>query len=238
MNGKDDIDLLAAEYVLGTLDASARTALAARRQREPALDAAIRAWEGRLGPLGEEVRPVEPPAGLLGRIEARIAGASAAGADRGRISSLEAEAGRWRRAAVAASALAASLALFIGVRELVYPPKPETFVAVFQKDDAQPAFVLSVDLATRQMTIRPVTAERQPGKSYQLWIVGDRIGTVPRSLGLIDDTLAPTRKSLADYEPAVLQNATFGVSVEPAGGSPTGRPTGAAIHGKLIPAKP
>jgi anti-sigma-K factor RskA len=33
----------------------------------------------------------------------------------------------------------------------------------------------------------------------------------------------------------VVQTATFGVSLEPAGGSPTGRPTGPALHAKLIP---
>ena len=43
MNDREDIDGLAAEYVLGTLEASERTAAAARRQREGDLDAAARA---------------------------------------------------------------------------------------------------------------------------------------------------------------------------------------------------
>ena len=81
-----------------------------------------------------------------------------------------------------------------------------------------------------------VAAERQPGKSYQLWIATEQSGGVPQSLGLIEDRSDITRTVLNAYDPAVVQKATFGVSLEPAGGSPTGRPTGPALHAKLIPA--
>ena len=216
--------------------------IALRRSGEPALDVAIKSWERRLAPIGGAVEPVAPPADLWWRIEARLQ-------DRGParpspppsadvVSLLQRRVTRWRRVAVGASALAASLVLAIGVRESFYNTGPQTFVAVFQKDDAQPAFLMSVDLATREVTIRPVTADRQVGKTYQLWILAEPLGPVPRSLGLLDDGTGQTRKSLADYEPALLQNATFGISVEPPGGSPTGRPTGPALHGKLYQAAP
>ena len=77
MTAQDDIDTVAAEYVIGTLDASERTAVAARRPREPALDQAIRAWEQRLAPLDIETPAVEPPADLFQRIESRLAGSGA-----------------------------------------------------------------------------------------------------------------------------------------------------------------
>ena len=57
MNELDDIEALAAEYVLGTLSREERRAVASRRENEQALDAAIAAWERRLGPLAEVVRP-------------------------------------------------------------------------------------------------------------------------------------------------------------------------------------
>ena len=88
---------------------------------------------------------------------------------------------------------------------------------------------------TRELTIRPVGAERQPGKTYQMWIASDQLGPAPQSLGLVDETLAPTRKSLAGFDANLLQKATFGVSLEPTGGSPTGRPTSPALHAKLLP---
>ncbi len=241
MTERDDIDMLAAEYVVGTLDAAERTAVAARRHREPALEAAIVAWEARLSPLDGETVAVEPPHGQLARNEARNDGAgrregNSAGA--ARIVALERRVGFWKRTATAASALAATLALVIGLRETLLPPaEPQSFVAVFQKDDQQPAFLLSIDLRTRELTIRSVTAEPQRERTYQLWIVDPNLDPVPRSLGLIESSLAqPTRKTLASIEPAVLRRATFGISVEPAGGSPTGRPTGPALHGRLLPA--
>jgi anti-sigma-K factor RskA len=206
--------------------------VAARRRREGDLDAAIGAWERRLSPLAEAVPPLEPPAGLFARIEARLAEAGGSG----QIIELQQRVRRWRNLAAAASAVAACLLVVIGVRELVRPQAPSSYVAVFQKDDVSPAFLLSVDLQTRTLSIRMVAAERQPGKSYQLWIATEQSGGVPRSLGLIEDNSDITRTVLTAYDPAVVQTATFGVSLEPAGGSPTGRPTGPALHAKLIPA--
>jgi anti-sigma-K factor RskA len=148
---------------------------------------------------------------------------------------LKRAAARWRGLAIGASAMAASLMMFVGLRETVWRTEPQRYVAVFAKDDVLPAFYFTIDLKTRELTIRPVGAERQPGKTYQLWIASDRLGPAPRSLGLIDETLAPTRKTLSGFEPDLLQRATFGVSLEPAGGSPTGKPTSPALHSKLLP---
>jgi anti-sigma-K factor RskA len=235
MTDREDMDGLAAEYVLGTLDASERAAVAARRQREDDLDAAIGAWERRLSPLAEAVPPLEPSPGLFARIEARLGDAGARATGSGQIIELQQRVRRWRNLAAAASAIAACLLVVIGVREMVRPQVPSSYVAVFQKDDVSPAFLLSVDLATRTLSIRMVAAERQPGKSYQLWIATEQSGGVPQSLGLIEDRGDITRTVLTAYDPSVVQKATFGVSLEPAGGSPTGRPTGPALHAKLIP---
>jgi len=95
---------------------------------------------------------------------------------------------------------------------------------------------MTIDLKSRQIVVRPVTAKSAPGKTYQLWIASDRLGDKPRSLGLLDDPSQPTRKTLP-YEPDLLQEATFGISIEPEGGSPTGTPSGQPIHGRLIPTK-
>ncbi len=240
MTDREDIDMLAAEYVLGTLDASERTAVAARRQREPALEAAIRSWEARLSALDTETPEVSPPAILWDRIEREIATAPTAQATEPTlIRDLQRRVAFWRGTAMAAAAMAATLALAIGFRTTLLPSEPRNFVAVFQKDDQQPAFLLSIDLATRELTIRPVTADARNDRTYQLWIVDPVESPTPRSLGLIDAALKePTRKTLAALQPAVLMRATFGISLEPPGGSPTGRPTGPALHGRLYPATP
>ena len=236
MTARDDIDVLAGEYVLGTLDAAERIAVGARRWREAPLDAAIAAWERRLSPLMETVAPVEPPADLLAQINARLDAGAMARDGPQRLVVLERSAQRWRRIAIAASALAACLLVATGVREVMRPQMATTYVAVFQKDDASPAFLLTVDLEARTLSVRAVAAQPQPGKSYQLWIASDRLGPAPQSLGLIEDASGATERALARYDRAIVEQATFGVSLEPAGGSPTGRPTGPAFHAKLIPA--
>lgn len=233
MTGSDDIHDLAGEYVLGTLDAGERATVAARRQREPQLDAAIRDWERRLAPLDATTKPVAPPVDLFGKIEHRI-GASGETAVT-ELAAVRRQLKRWRGIGVAASTIAAALLVVIGVREFVWTPVPQTYVAVFAKDDVLPAFYMTFDLARRELTIRPVDAQRQQGKTYQLWIASDQLGPAPQSLGLMDDTLAPTKKVLSQYDQGLLQRATFGVSLEPAGGSPTGRPTSPALHAKLLP---
>lgn len=232
MTDQEDIDALAAEYVLGTLSPAERTAVGARRQRERDLDAAIEAWESRLAPLAQATPPVEPSPGLLASIEAKIAGS----ADAGTVVELQRRVARWRRVAIAASAAAACLVVAFGLREVTRTPQPVSYVGVFQKDDQSPAFLLTVDLETRVLSIRVVAAERPADKTYQLWIASEQSGGVPQSLGLIEDPTQITRATLASYDPLIVRRATFGVSLEPMGGSPTGRPTGPALHAKLIPA--
>lgn len=233
MNEPDDIDGLAAEYVLGTLDAAERAAVAARRQREPGLHAAIEAWEHRLAPLVDLVQPAPPPPGLFGKIEARLQ-SRRGGAAKGDVLELTRRLKRWRTSAIAASALAASLALVIGVREFGPKPPTKNLVAILQKDAASPAFLVSVDIDNKLMTVRPVAAKREPGKSYELWIVQDSLGA-PKSLGVIDDETAMRRATLAAYKSDVIESATLAVSLEPEGGSPTGAPTGPVVFaGKLI----
>ena len=236
MTTDDDIDALAGEYVLGTLDPAERSVVAARRQREPALDTAIRDWEQRLAPLDLETRAIAPPVGLWSRIERRLDAPADVSAVPAEIGQLKRQVQRWRRAAIAASAIAAALVVTVGVREQLYRAQPTNFVGVFQHGDVQPVFYLTIDLKTRELTLRPVSAERQPGKTYQLWIASNEIGPAPQSLGLVDGELAPTRKSLTGFDSALLRRATFGVSLEPEGGSPTGLPTSPALHATLLPA--
>ncbi len=237
MTDGEDIDSLAAEYVLGTLDTIERANVAARRSRDPALDTAIAAWERRLQPLNGLTAEVEAPSGIWPAIEARIDRDDSAGPN-SNVIDLERGLARWRKVAIAASAMAASLIVVIGLREFQSPSRPQNYVAVFQKDDASPAFLLSIDLNSRQLTIRPVAAEAPPGKTYQLWIATAQQGGRPQSLGLIDQQGYTTRAALASYEPTVVQAATFGVSLEPSGGSPTGQPTGPVFHAKLLPSTP
>ena len=69
---QDDRELLAAEYVLGTLDTRLRARVRARFATDPALCRHVAAWEERLSGLGVEDAPVEPAADLWDRIDAAL----------------------------------------------------------------------------------------------------------------------------------------------------------------------
>jgi len=239
MTDQNDLDTLAAEFVLGTLPTKERADVASRRANDPELDALILAWEDRLVPMMEDVAPVQPGPDLLARIEQRLdelesTGSSAAEPPHlATVTVLRNRIRRWQL-----STAVASVAALVLVAVLAFQPaqQPQSFVAVFQHDDQQPAFMLTVDLESRQMNVRPVTAEPPTqGKSYQLWIKADELGPDPRSVGVLTNNMTIDESALRQYDPELLREATFGISVEPEGGSPTGKPTGPAIHGYLYP---
>jgi anti-sigma-K factor RskA len=233
-----DDDFAAAEYALGTLDPGERAVMAARRLREPDLDEAIRAWEARLAPLAEAAAPIEPPRDLLPAIEARIGGAPPGARANGTLAGLRRSVTRWRAAAIAASIVAGVLAVGFIARETAREAASHEYVAVLQKDAASPAFAITVDLDKRKFTVRPVAAAAPPGKAYELWLIDPKIGA-PRSLGVIAADSATRGANLAQYDRAVVEDATYAVTVEPPGGSPDGKPSGPPVFiGKLIPVGP
>lgn len=69
---QDDPDLLAGEYVLGSLSIDDREAVEHRARSDFAFSAAIAAWERRLGPLNALIAPQTPPDGVWQRISSRI----------------------------------------------------------------------------------------------------------------------------------------------------------------------
>ena len=235
MTRSDDIEALAAEYVLGTLDMQERAMVAARRQREADLDAAISDWERRLSPLDNAVPSVAPGPEVWRRIEQQIAGAARGSAGPSDVVDLTRRLKFWRRSAIAASAIAASLILAIGVREMT----PHAEVEEPRRRAAEGRAVAGLPRFRRCRQQDDDRASRwrpqhEKGKSYELWIVHDSLGA-PKSLGVIDDPGMMQRPTLAAYKRDVIETATLAVSLEPEGGSPTGAPTGPVVFaGKMI----
>src|SRR5205823_360502 len=132
----------------------------------------------------------------------------------GNVISLRRQLNLWRGLTVAAAALAAVLATFI----LVRPPTPQMtggrYVAVLQPQGPGPAFVATIDLAGGTISALRIGAEPQPGKSYELWAVGGGRDK-PQSLGLVDATLKIPAGKLGKFDPAVLSETIFAVSLEP-----------------------
>lgn len=161
------------------------------------------------------------------------------------------QARRWRAFTVAMSAIAALLALYVGVGQLApgllprgrpapapatAPPAASNLVAVLQQEPTAPAFLLTVDPQNRTMTVRRMTPAADPGRSYELWLLA---GPNPRSLGLIGAGEFTSRPLPAEVDAEAVRSASYAVSLEPAGGSPKGVPTGPILFtGKMVEAVP
>jgi anti-sigma-K factor RskA len=113
MTEDDDIDGLAAEYVLGSLDPAERRQVDARRRTDASLAAAVAAWERRLGPLSDRGRDAAPPAHVFDGVLSRISGQAAQLAGTADVVPLRRSSGRRWLLAAGAGALAACLALAV-----------------------------------------------------------------------------------------------------------------------------
>lgn len=239
MTELDDIDGLAAEYVLGTLSREERAEATARKENDPQFARAVQAWERRLGPLAENVPPVQPPPGLYNKIRAQIGLASHVVSLKAREQAIVRRGNHWRNMAAGMTALAASLAGVVVWQDYQRRQMPTQYVAVLQADKTLPAFLLTVDTKSNMFVISAMQKPSEPEKSYQLWLVHDDMPN-PKSLGVFDESemdvrpMAPPGK-MHD----MMMDGTYAVSVEPKGGSPTGAPTGPVVFsGKLVKATP
>jgi anti-sigma-K factor RskA len=208
-----------------------------------------------------ELPETSPPVAAEAAHEEPVAASPMPVVDDSNVIRLSLQARRWRNVAAAMAALAAALVAMLSAqvyRPDLLPgalrPKPRIqvvevktpvpaasaaqFVALLQKDSASPAFILTVDAVTKNFTVRRVGATPEPGKSFELWIVSDKLQR-PRSLGVIGGNDFTVRPALASYDSDTVNRATYAVSVEPEGGSPTDAPTGPVVFtGKLIETVP
>jgi anti-sigma-K factor RskA len=235
----DELDMLAAEYVLGTLEPAERAGFETRMATEEGAKRAVDEWTRRLSPLAGVIEATEPPAGLWNRIETELQprnplnaqpAAPPHPANDNPGGDLRRSVAGWRRAFIGASALAALLAAVLVYRELPGSSlQGRSYIAIVKSDGDRPALIVNVDPATKSAYVIPVFAEAPAGRSLELWFIG--AGEKPRSLGLVKSQ--PKRMTLPAG--AKIQNALLAVSLEPEGGSATGAPTGPVIYsGQLI----
>jgi anti-sigma-K factor RskA len=223
----DDADLLAGEYVLGTLDAAAMASVRGRAATDPALADAIAVWERRLAPLADAVPPVLPPPGLWRRLEQAIAVPPVPANDPAK-PSLWRSVRLWQGTTAAALALAAA---FAAVALLPGQPAPMRFAALGTPGAAAtvaPGYMAKAmpdgTLVVAAVAPAPVPA----GREMELWILppgADR----PASLGMLP---AAGRSITVASMPATGTHLM--ISLEPPGGSPTGAPSGPVVYAGVL----
>jgi anti-sigma-K factor RskA len=217
------LDRLAAEYVLGTLRGRAR-----RRFESwlvsPQVGALVNAWENRLAGLEPPLQSVVPPASVWRGIQNKL---------------------ELRRAPTRSNmrwiGIAASL-VFFGVlglfltRDGIKPPVVETPVQLattkkaFIQDNPETIYwrvELRGDNEELSVHVHKVH-DLDAGKALELWALPD--GGTPVSLGVLPTTGDHHRVLTAAQRSALAGSKQIAVSLEPAGGSPTGAPTGPVLH--------
>lgn len=262
----EERDQLAAEYVLGTLDAAERRDAVALASRDPDFAASVRAWEDRLAPLDADTAAVPPAATLFQRIEAVIddagrlrpdifAGSAPEQASSSRdvpavdatgrledaagiadVIDLRARLARWRAAAATAMALAAALAAVAVIDRLPKAEVPATGRYLAVVNTDGALPAMIVDVDTAGGTVTVRPVAAETPADRSLELWAIPEGGQPVSLGLVDPA-TKVQRFRPDRAGVIPTRGLFAVSVEPVGGSPTGAPTGPVIYsGALVPA--
>ena len=224
------------EYVLGLLEPAEEARLAEEMERDEALRRAVAESRGRFVELDLAARAEPVPETLWSRIEARLhdPGAGQAHEDGPeprdadptsmRVANDNSDGRRWRRRGIAAIAASVALAILLAW-SLTTRPEPQVIAVLLDQDGAPLALVQ--DFGSSRATVTPLTdIAVPPGKTLQVWTKpSDEIG--PVSLGLLPE---PVTASLRGPElPGPRENQLYEITIEAAGGSPTGLPTGPIV---------
>jgi anti-sigma-K factor RskA len=225
--------IVAGEYVLGVLDASERSAVAQRIEREPAFASEVAFWEERLGGFADEVKPVTPSDTAWSRIEAAIATPASSRALSPALGSLWQNLFFWRIVGIGSSALATACLLALAYLGTVAAPDRTPLLATLGQQGGQPGFVAAIG-SGGSLVIVPASLLTANQKSMELWLIPTGAQARPRSLGLIAPS-QPVRITVPpNLVPFVTLDASLAVSLEEPGGSRTGSPSNDIIAvGKL-----
>lgn len=212
---------LAAEYALGTLRGGARRRFERLLPAHPALQDALQAWQQRLQALAAPVAPVAPPSQVWATVQRRLFGEPLPKP------SGWAKLGLWQGFTGVASTAALALAVLLG-QPVLAPASRPPLVIVMNSTEAgativKVGFVASVSADGGALTVKSLgELTIEEGRVLELWAVPGK--GAPQSLGLLAGGKATVLR-------AALLNGTsaFAVSMEPAGGSLTGAPTGPIV---------
>ncbi|WP_296267881.1 anti-sigma factor [Pseudomonas sp. UBA6562] len=212
----DDLDQLAGEYVLGTLPGAQRAVVASRLDHDQPLREAVEAWQTRLQALDALAPPVTPRAAVWERIARSVDGFAP-----------PAQTPRWWQRLVLWQGLAGAGAFtsaLLAVMLWFSSPAPTTYVVVLAAPSDRAAGWVVQASNTRALQLIPLETVQVPaGKVLQFWTKVDR-WKAPVSLGLVQ----PGERAQVPVErlPPLEADQLFELTLEQAGGSPTGRPTG------------
>jgi len=225
----DDPTLRYAEYVLGVLDADARADVERELASSETAATAVALWRRRLLPLAAEIAPREPPPYMWLRIRSAL-----------QLDAPEREQPRdarpgiweslrfWQRLSLATSVLAAAciVVLLLVVRHPA--PMVPYMASTLAQTDGRIGWTATMDIAKARLIVVPAAPRSfTTGRAPELWLIVK--GEKPIAVGMISASRPVTLTLGRAVRSRAGPTAVLAVSVEPAGGSPTGQPTGPVI---------
>ncbi|MGB0954383.1 MAG: anti-sigma factor [Panacagrimonas sp.] len=236
---REQRELLAAEYVLGTLSGRARRRFERQLARRPELQAEVEYWEARLAHFAR-LDPVTPPDDMWQRIEQAVDQRHVRVVPLRRpvpppqapVVNHSPKLALWRTWAILATAASLVMAVALGLQmrprdtsSEVAQNKDELYIAPLG-DPYDGQWVVSMTPETRQVRVAAGGSATvlMSNYDYEMWWWNEdgpvSLGLLPRS-GQIERSLPP--------QVALSKDGQVAVSLERAGGSKTGRPNGPVI---------
>ncbi|ODN71783.1 anti-sigma factor [Methylobrevis pamukkalensis] len=228
-----DPDAAAADYLFGQMSEAEASAFERRMAGDAALAGLVERWRHVLAELDMTASPLPAGAALWERIDLGLAAPSAsrearkATAGPGPLQRLWDSLPVWRGVGLAGAA--ACLALVVATGALLQQPPGEVrLVAVLVADgDTTPGAVVEIDASGRGRLLPLAEIPVPEGRALEIWTLPDP-QTGPVSVGLIDRA-RQVGLDIGTLPPAV-EGQLFEITIEPATGSPTGRPTGPIVY--------
>jgi anti-sigma-K factor RskA len=226
-------DELAIDYVLGMAEGADHERALRLIETDGLFRALVTVWREKLGEM-DRTAPEKAPVAMvwddleqaLDMAPKRAAAAPRPAANENSIfDSLWQNLGFWRPAAIAAGLAAVVLGGGL-LREQARPPTQPVYVAVLQTGEGRAQAVVNA-YADGTVTLVPIETIGVPqGRILEVWTLQSR-EQGPVSIGRMDQarTLKLDLKQLRRPDAGHL----FEITVEPPGGSPTGRPTGPVL---------
>lgn len=212
MSEGDNDEDLAAEYVLGVLDADTRGQVAKRIENDIAFARLVSSWEEHFSGLNAGFEEVQAPAGLKTSIDDKLF-APQPSHNYGLMSLLT----RFR------------IPILIAVILIAATPRVMDYISSSSEQLIYTSQIASLEgfdvafeakLTDKGLTVTQSQGTKPTDKDYELWLV---LADGPvLSLGVISGEL--NQQGLD-----IPQDAKFAISIEPIGGSPTGVATGPVV---------
>ncbi|TCR69829.1 anti-sigma factor [Bosea sp. BK604] len=237
--GPEERDMLAGEYVLGLIEGADLAAFERRLEVDAELAGAVARWRSHFAAIDATAPAIPPSSELWRRIEAELAAVTPLAARPAAATATPVRPGAatgsrlsdwwnsllvWRGAALAGAV--ATILLAVGLLgALDRARRQPVMVAVLLTETNIAAAVVNT-FGDGRVELLPLQAIAVPeGKALEIWTLWDR-AVGPRSVGLIERARSTPLR--LDQLP-LGANQLFEITLEPATGSPTGRPTGPII---------